>query len=58
MTELDYLTIKETYSWESAEIIDKYRSEKQYLPKPFVEYILELYANKTTLKGVEGMEDL
>ena len=58
MTEQDYLTIKETYSWDSAEVMEKYRSEKRYLPKPFVEYILELYGNKTTLKGVEDMEDL
>lgn len=58
MTELDYLTIKETYKWEKAEILTKYRSEKRYLPKAFVDYILDLYLNKTTLKDVEGMEDL
>lgn len=57
-TEQDWLTIRETYTWQSCEIIDKYSSYKKYLPKAFVEYILELYHNKTTLKDVEGMEDL
>ena len=28
----------------------------QYLPKPIIESILELYQDKTTLKGVEGYE--
>lgn len=58
MTEQDWLTIRETYKWKSAKILKKYSSEKDYLPKEFIEYILELYSNKTTLKDVEGMEDL
>lgn len=58
VTEQDWLTIRETYSWKKCEILWKYVSKKRYLPKVFVEYILELYHNKTTLKDVEGMEDL
>lgn len=58
MTEQDYLTIKETYTYDTIEVLEKYRSRKDYLPKPFIEYILELYHNKTTLKDIEGMEDL
>ena len=57
-TEQDYLTIAESYTYDTAEFISVYRSYKDYLPKPFIEYILELYHNKTTLKDVEGMEDL
>ena len=58
ITEQDYITIKNNYEWESLEVIKVYRSKKDYLPKPFVEYILELYANKTELKDVEGKEEL
>ena len=57
-TEQDWLTIRESYKWKKVEVLDKYSSVKRYLPKVFVEYILQLYHNKTTLKDVEGMEDL
>lgn len=58
MTEQDWKTIKECYKWEDVKVIKKYSSRKEYLPLPFIKYILELYGNKTSLKGVEGMEDL
>lgn len=58
MTEQDYLTIKENYIWDDMEVLQIFRSKKDYLPKPFLEYILYLYQNKTTLKGVEEKEDL
>lgn len=57
-TEQDWLTIRETYKWSECTVLSKYRSMKKYLPKVFIEYILELYNNKTTLKDVDGMEDL
>ena len=58
VTEIDYQTIRDTYDWDTIEVLEKYKSRKEYLPKPLIEYILELYHNKTTLKDVEGMEDL
>ena len=58
ITEQDYLTIKETYSWDNMELLEMYETPKRYLPKQFVEYILQLYKNKTELKDVEGKEDL
>ena len=57
-TEQDWLIIRETYEWESMQILACYKSRKAYLPKPFLEYILELYRNKTTLKGIPEQEDL
>lgn len=58
ITEQDYITIKNTYTWEEA-IVDKvYESKKDYLPYELRKYILELYKNKTELKDVDGMEDL
>ena len=58
ITEQDYITIKNNYEWEEIEVIESYKSYKDYLPKKFIEYILELYGNKTSLKDIEGMEDL
>lgn len=58
ITEQDYITIRNNYIWESHEILKTFRSRKEYLPKPIVEYILELYGNKTSLKDVEGQEDI
>lgn len=58
VTEQDYLTIRETYAYDSMEILDKYYTFKEYLPKKLIEYILDLYHNKTTLKDVEGKEEL
>ena len=48
-TELDFEIMKKTYNFKY-EIIESYASHKGYLPKQFIEYILELYGNKTTLK--------
>lgn len=56
VTEQDLLTIQETYEYDKMETLDVYRSRKQYLPTKFVDYILQLYANKTTLKGVTEEE--
>ena len=59
VTEQDYITIKNNYNWEGeVEVLEAYKSKKEYLPRKFVEYVLELYANKTELKDVEGKEDL
>lgn len=58
ITEQDYITIKNNYEWEEMEVKRVYRSRKDYLPKPWVKYILELYNNKTKYKNVEGYEDI
>ena len=58
MTEQDYLTIKENYTWSDLEVIHVWKSKKDYLPVEFLDYVLTLYYNKTTLKGIEGQEDL
>ena len=34
------------------EVEKLYRSKKDYLPKELIEYTLELYENKTTLKDI------
>ena len=50
-TEQDFITISHNYEWDDIEILGCWKCRKRYLPKIFVEYILELYHNKTSYKG-------
>ena len=56
ITNVDFKIIEKCYSWDSIKIKNYRRYRKDYLPLPFVKSILELYKNKTELKGVEGKE--
>lgn len=56
ITEQDLITYSTFYSWESMDVMRIRYYEKQYLPKSFVASILNLYQQKTKLKGVEGEE--
>lgn len=55
-TEQDFFTYSEFYSWDKMEVGTFRAYKKAYLPKPFVEAILDLYERKTKLKGVKGEE--
>ena len=57
VTEQDYDIIRQAYSFDF-ELLECWKARKGYLPKAFVEYVLELYGNKTTLKNVVGAEEL
>lgn len=56
VTEQDFFTIAELYEWDYIEVSNFNCFYKDYLPKDFVNTILELYKDKTELKGVEGKE--
>lgn len=56
VTDVDFEIIKNTYIGEF-EVTNLYRAPKKFLPLKFVNFILELYANKTELKNVAGRED-
>lgn len=56
LTEQDFFIMKHCYSWDKMEIAQFRRYQKGYLPRDFVKSILMLYRDKTTLKGVPGME--
>lgn len=56
VTDIDFRIIAKTYTFEVEEIGNVYEFHMEYLPKPIIEGILELYEKKTTLKGVEGKE--
>lgn len=57
-TETDYLMLEKFYTWDRSRsrIYNFKIMTKTYLPHAFVNAILSLYADKTTLKGVEGKE--
>lgn len=56
LTEQDFFIISELYEWDYIEVSNFNCFYKGYLPKDFILTILELYKNKTELKGVEGKE--
>ena len=56
LTDVDYGIMKQVYKWDGIEILYVKKARKDYLPKPICESILQLYQDKTQLKGVEGSE--
>ncbi len=56
LTDVDFEIMQQNYEWEEMKVGDCYKFYKQYLPRDIILAILELYGNKTTLKGVEGKE--
>ena len=56
LTEQDFFIINDMYEWDSMEISNFHKFYKNYLPKDFILTILELYKNKTELKGVKDKE--
>lgn len=51
LTELDFDIIDKVYDWSEVRITNMRVYDRGYLPKEFIESILELYQAKTTLKG-------
>lgn len=56
ITDVDFRMIQEFYSWDYFIVNNFYIYERGYLPREFLESVLKLYSDKTTLKGVEGKE--
>ena len=56
ITEQDFMILQYGYNWESLGIANFRRYKRDYLPKEFVIAILNLYRDKTSLKGVKGYE--
>ena len=50
MTDIDYKDFINYYDFEGRKVVEVYYSDYEYLPKPFVEYILKLFKDKTELK--------
>lgn len=56
ITDVDFRFILDTYDCESYEILESYYSVYNYLPIEYVNFILDKYVLKTTLKNVDGKE--
>lgn len=56
VTEQDWDIIRRCYYWEEIEFHNLRIYPADYLPRPFILSILHLFANKTSLKGVEDKE--
>lgn len=56
VTEQDYMIIEKMYCWDSMRVSNFRRYRRDYLPKEFIKSILQLYKDKTELKGVDGQE--
>lgn len=58
LTNVDYEMFQLCYDFDNLNIIGFRVSSNDYLSPTFVKYILELYGNKTTLKGIKEREPL
>lgn len=56
ITDIDFKILYKCYTWDSIEIASVHKFYMQYLPKPILLAIVELYEKKTTLKDVSGKE--
>lgn len=55
ITEQDFFIIQKFYKWKKMEIFNFTIYQKNYLPTEFVKTCLQLYEDKTQLKGVDEM---
>lgn len=56
LIDTDWQIIKQCYEWDSVEVLTCAYYEQAYLPREFIMCILELYKDKTELKGIEARE--
>lgn len=57
MTDVDYDIIRRAYKWQNYEILTAYKSRYGLLPTPYVDYIMQLYDAKTSLKQSDDDPD-
>ena len=53
ITDVDFYFILQAHKIDKYEILESYYSFYKYLPKQFINFVLEKYVNKTRFKGVE-----
>lgn len=56
VTEQDFMIIHNMYEWDTLKVGNFFIYRKGYLPTKFVESILQMYKDKTKLKGIKGHE--
>ena len=57
ITSIDFRILEYVYDFEIVDVRNLYFYHKHYLPKQIIETILDLYYDKTMLKGVKGKEE-
>lgn len=57
LTDIDFNIVNEMYDIRETEIHSIYASRKKYLDKNVLQFILDAYSDKTTLKGKKGSTD-
>ena len=57
LTDIDYELINKSYDIEKIDIISVYASRKGYLDKSIIEFILNLWQVKTSLKGISDDDE-
>lgn len=57
LTDIDYHIVCEMYHIDRTEVHSIYASRKKYLDKKVMQFILDAYSDKTTLKGKKGATD-
>ena len=56
VTEQDFFIIKKFYKWDKMRVGNFRRYKKGYLPTNLIKAVLQLYKDKTVLKGIKGKE--
>ena len=56
ITEQDYFTYRDFYTWDSMKVANLIIYPKDYLPRQFILAIIDLYEKKTQLKGIKERE--
>lgn len=56
LTELDFDSMVKFYTWSAIKVFDLRVAYRGYLPKALILAVLDLYRNKTELKGIIGKE--
>lgn len=56
INEVNFSVIRKFYKWDTIKIKNFRRYKRGYLPTSFIQSIIKLYQDKTTLKGVAGKE--
>ena len=51
-TEQDFSIIEQAYTWKELIVCEMWEAKKDYLPIKFVEYVLQLFHDKSALKGL------
>lgn len=56
LTDVDFDVVNRAYKFSQLNIIEMFTAVKDYLPRHFLNFMMDLYEQKTALKGIAGRE--